>query len=304
MADSPASKTPSVGPTAVRVGRWMRRHKITTGLGAVLLIGALGNAGAGHPATDEATIKTASARSTGRPTPPPELTAAAVVPVPASRTQALLAARKAATPTPAPSNGIAAAGVLAGFAGPNSRLTPGSVMAASTKARVCTSGYSASVRNVTVATRRQVFAAYGIGYPPPTGAYELDHLIPLELGGDNKPTNLWPEAYHTRAGSAGVKDHLENHLHALVCSGQVNLAAAQQAIAGNWWAAAARYNPMPVRATTRTVASTPSPRHTSTPVVTSPGSGATALCRDGTYSFAAHHRGACSHHGGVATFYR
>jgi uncharacterized membrane protein YgcG len=34
------------------------------------------------------------------------------------------------------------------------------------------------------------------------------------------------------------------------------------------------------------------------------GSGATALCDDGTYSFAAHHQGACSHHGGVAVFYK
>ncbi|WP_084089711.1 DUF3761 domain-containing protein [Erwinia oleae] len=28
--------------------------------------------------------------------------------------------------------------------------------------------------------------------------------------------------------------------------------------------------------------------------------GATALCRDGTYSYSAHRRGTCSHHGGVA----
>jgi hypothetical protein len=32
--------------------------------------------------------------------------------------------------------------------------------------------------------------------------------------------------------------------------------------------------------------------------------GPTALCRDGTYSYAAHHQGACSGHGGVAVFYR
>ena len=30
--------------------------------------------------------------------------------------------------------------------------------------------------------------------------------------------------------------------------------------------------------------------------------GATAQCKDGTYSKAAHHSGACSHHGGVAKF--
>jgi Protein of unknown function (DUF3761)/Bacterial SH3 domain len=32
----------------------------------------------------------------------------------------------------------------------------------------------------------------------------------------------------------------------------------------------------------------------------SPPPGATALCRDGTYSFSTHRRGTCSHHGGVA----
>lgn len=31
--------------------------------------------------------------------------------------------------------------------------------------------------------------------------------------------------------------------------------------------------------------------------------GATAKCRDNTYSHAATHQGACSHHGGVATYY-
>jgi hypothetical protein len=38
--------------------------------------------------------------------------------------------------------------------------------------------------------------------------------------------------------------------------------------------------------------------------VSDPGSGATAKCNDGTYSYAAHHQGACSHHGGVAIFYK
>jgi Protein of unknown function (DUF3761) len=30
--------------------------------------------------------------------------------------------------------------------------------------------------------------------------------------------------------------------------------------------------------------------------------GATAHCRDGSWSFSAHHRGTCSHHGGVASW--
>jgi len=33
-----------------------------------------------------------------------------------------------------------------------------------------------------------------------------------------------------------------------------------------------------------------------------PPAGATAKCRDGTYSFSLHHSGTCSHHGGVAAW--
>lgn len=40
-----------------------------------------------------------------------------------------------------------------------------------------------------------------------------------------------------------------------------------------------------------------SPAHTDSG--TAP-AGASAQCRDGTYSFSLHHRGTCSHHGGVA----
>jgi hypothetical protein len=42
---------------------------------------------------------------------------------------------------------------------------------------------------------------------------------------------------------------------------------------------------------------TPSPKHT---LDGKPPPGASAQCRDGSYSFSAHHRGTCSHHGGVA----
>jgi len=212
-----------------------------------------------------------------------------------------------------------------GVAEPDRHLTPGSLLAASTRGRVCTPGYSASVRYVTAATRRQVFAAYGIAYPPPTGAYELDHLIPLELGGGNAASNLWPQPYHHSAGSADVKDHLENHLHALVCAGQLGLTAAQHAIAGDWWTAAATYNPLTVHPATRPPSTAPAPAPPApvapapapvpvapappapappAPPPADPGNGATALCNDGTLSYAAHHQGACSRHGGVRQFYR
>ena len=60
---------------------------------------------------------------------------------------------------------------------------------------------------------------------------ELDHLIPLELGGSPLDVkNLWPEpapAYHQ-------KDVTENRLHKKVCSGEITLKKAQIGIAKNW----------------------------------------------------------------------
>jgi len=41
----------------------------------------------------------------------------------------------------------------------------------------------------------------------------------------------------------------------------------------------------------------PSPR-----LASSPPAGASAKCKDGTYSFSKHRQGTCSHHGGVATW--
>lgn len=40
------------------------------------------------------------------------------------------------------------------------------------------------------------------------------------------------------------------------------------------------------------------------PAAASSQMGPTAKCRDGTYSYAVHHQGACSHHGGVARWYK
>ena len=71
--------------------------------------------------------------------------------------------------------------------------------------------------------------------------YEEDHLISLELGGDPRnPHNLWPEPWFG-PWNAHVKDALENRLHTMVCSGELGLREAQQAIATDWVAAYQTY---------------------------------------------------------------
>ena len=63
---------------------------------------------------------------------------------------------------------------------------------------------------------------------------EIDHLIPLTVGGSNDLANLWPQPYGVPG--AHQKDVLENKLHAQVCSGKMTLAEAQHQIATNWFA--------------------------------------------------------------------
>jgi hypothetical protein len=123
---------------------------------------------------------------------------------------------------------------------PNAHLTPGQTFVGVTASQACTSGWAGAHRNVMQEQYSQVYAEYGIHYPQPYGTYELDHLIPLELGGDNANANLWPEPASPTPGFH-QKDDLENALHDMVCSGSLSLNDAQHEIATNWYAAYLRY---------------------------------------------------------------
>lgn len=119
------------------------------------------------------------------------------------------------------------------FVLPDHRLTPG-VVATRSLAVVCHTATS-SRRQVSAATKAEVYARYGL--PVEHGDWEIDHLIPLELGGSNVITNLWPEP----GAIPNPKDHLEGVLHRLVCAHRVSLHQAQVKIAADWVAAYKEY---------------------------------------------------------------
>lgn len=116
---------------------------------------------------------------------------------------------------------------------PDRNLTPGATVDVPLQ-KLCQKGYAGSVRNVSGAEKAKVYAEYSIEAHAP-GAYEVDHLISLELGGSNEIANLWPQSY-SGTWNAHVKDALEDRLHELVCEPNppLTLAHAQHAIRTDW----------------------------------------------------------------------
>jgi hypothetical protein len=124
------------------------------------------------------------------------------------------------------------------FALPQKTLTPGAVVPVAVN-ELCG---AISVDNdppVDPTLQQAVFKEYGLLNSSQT-AYELDYLITPALGGSGDIKNLWPQPYSS-TWNARVKDQLEDHLHELVCQGQVQLTTAQKEIAADWISAYKRY---------------------------------------------------------------
>jgi hypothetical protein len=117
---------------------------------------------------------------------------------------------------------------------PDPKLTPGDTFEV-TAQDVCVPGYAKKVRAVPAWLKRQAYAEYGITQYK-TGDYEVDHLIPLSLGGSNSIRNLWPQSTKTSPWNSYVKDALERKLHKLLCAGQLDLKTAQREIASDIFA--------------------------------------------------------------------
>lgn len=98
---------------------------------------------------------------------------------------------------------------------------------------ICAYGWTRTVRpprSVTGGIKRAMLAAAGLP-PEDVRLYELDHRIPLALGGaPEDPRNLelqpWPEA--------GAKDYVEVCLARAVCEGAISLDEARRRIWADW----------------------------------------------------------------------
>lgn len=111
---------------------------------------------------------------------------------------------------------LAVASPALGYELPDARVTPGAVVSV-TAAQVCEPGYARRARHpyddAARAMSRAVRREYGVRGP----GYRVDHLVPIEVGGDPfNIRNLWPQP----ASESFAKDELENAAHDRICSSQ------------------------------------------------------------------------------------
>ena len=100
---------------------------------------------------------------------------------------------------------------------------------------ICVTGWTKTIRPSVGYTNLVKREMLGLAPSVDMKAYELDHFIPLELGGHPKDRqNLWPQPWGGKCG-AHAKDAMENYLHRKVCDRQMTLAAAQVAITKGCW---------------------------------------------------------------------
>ncbi|MDE1874762.1 MAG: HNH endonuclease [Patescibacteria group bacterium] len=116
---------------------------------------------------------------------------------------------------------------------PDRACTPGLARTGIERSDICRSGYTKTARNVPVSLKKSVYAEYGLSYPQAPNAYEVDHLVPIELGGSNDIANLFPEAAAPAPGFH-EKDLVEDYLGQEMCAGRVDLTVAQSLIATDW----------------------------------------------------------------------
>jgi hypothetical protein len=125
---------------------------------------------------------------------------------------------------------------------PNPNLTGGSVRVDGHDVST-TCGHAKEHRGPISHTRRdEILIRYGL--PPGTHPdYQIDHLIPLCLGGGDDLSNLWPQPRRSIEvkWNAKAKDRLERLMCDMVCAGHLDIATAQEAFAKDWIAAYHKY---------------------------------------------------------------
>lgn len=140
---------------------------------------------------------------------------------------------------------------------PDRRCSPGAYYARLTKPVICSSSFrTGTIRDVPQAEKFSVEREYGMAASYYGFSIEIDHIVPLELGGSNAIANLFPEPGSGRA-SYHYKDEAENRAKGLGLRG-TPLAACRPTRLRDQLGEAL---PPPVRTSARDVAHLGDPAH-------------------------------------------
>ena len=131
---------------------------------------------------------------------------------------------------------------------PDPTLTPGAVRTTDV-GDICSHG-TRELRHWSRDRDDGIMLEYGLE-PGPHPQFEVDHLIPLCLGGADDDRNLWPEPRRSiePIWSAERKDELEARMCSLVCSGELDVREAQREISEDWTEACRKFIRDPREAT-------------------------------------------------------
>lgn len=116
---------------------------------------------------------------------------------------------------------------------PDPRCTPGTTDGGLTAAQLCPRADTQRIRppvSYTEPLKKASMKTYGFAGSP--ALFEMDHDIPLSLGGSPRnPLNMWSEPH----ASINEKDKTEFAAHDAVCSGKLGLVDAQHRISTDWY---------------------------------------------------------------------
>lgn len=114
---------------------------------------------------------------------------------------------------------------------PNKELTPGQIQTNDLNI-ICYHYYDQLLIQIPDDITQQVYQEYIIKNPG-YKEFEIDHWIPLALGGSNNIQNLWPQPV-TSPGYK-EKDYVQLYLRDQVCNHNMSLTDARQQITGDWY---------------------------------------------------------------------
>jgi hypothetical protein len=128
---------------------------------------------------------------------------------------------------------------------PDPKCTPGAVNPTVTLQVLSDPNFrTGCIRNCVTSERDKsgTYRLYGIPHPVnnqgPNQVCELDHLVPLALGGADTLENIWPQCGPNQVALSEryfkQKDMVESYLADQVRTGQMSVAKAQTAIAADW----------------------------------------------------------------------